>query len=41
MDATTNLPEPTYGFKSFFMSVKNTINLMKNVIRLAKRLLML
>ena len=41
MKATANLPEPTYGFKLFYKNVKSTMQLMKTIVLLTKRVLML
>lgn len=41
MNTTSNLPEPTYRFHNVIESVENTMDLVKEVLVLAKKLLML
>ncbi len=41
MNVSTNLPEPTYRFKQLFVSLKNTKRLIKNMVFLAKKIMML
>ena len=41
MNAQPNLPEPTYSFHKFLVSIQNTRILAKGILELTKKLLML
>jgi hypothetical protein len=37
MNISTNLPEPTYRFKHLFLSLENTMKLVKDIMLFAKK----
>jgi len=41
MNFSSNLPEPTYLFEKLFLSIENTKRLIKDILLLAKKVLML
>lgn len=41
MNATSNLPEPTYRFNNALAHIKNTRDFLKSIVFLTKKVLML